>query len=327
MSNLTQDTVKPNADRQVPPSMDQENSTPVSIRSMLEAGVHFGHQTTRWNPKMKPFIFGARNGIHILDLQQTLDQFNKAYNHVLRTVAAGHSVLFVGTKKQAMDVIREEADRCGMYYVNSRWLGGTLTNFRTVKQSIERLREIENMATDGTFEKLTKKEVLSLTRQQEKLEKNLGGIKNMNSLPGVVFIVDPRKERIAVSEANKLEIPVVAITDTNCDPDAVTFPIPGNDDAIRSVRLFTSKIADACMLGKKMAQERAVISSREQQAAANDAAAEAAAAERGTMTEEELAAVAPRPTGPGPKVEMVSHRLPRRGDAPSLVRVKDLDDE
>ncbi|MDI7276494.1 MAG: 30S ribosomal protein S2, partial [Anaerolineae bacterium] len=203
---------------------------------LLEAGVHFGHQTTRWNPKMRPYIFGARNGIHIIDLQQTLPLFLRAYDQVLRTVMAGHAVLFVGTKKQAQDVVREEAERAGMFYVNNRWLGGTLTNWRTVRASIDRLREIEQMAQDGTFDKLTKKEVLSYERMRLKLEKNLGGIKNMGGLPGVVFVIDPRKERIAVAEANKLEIPVVAVTDTNCDPDLIDFPIPGNDDAIRAIR-------------------------------------------------------------------------------------------
>jgi small subunit ribosomal protein S2 len=288
MSELQTETPKPT----MPEPHDIE--AVVTIRSLLEAGVHFGHQTTRWNPKMRPYIFGARNGIHIIDLQQTLPLFLKAHDHVLKAVAGGHSVLFVGTKKQAQDVIREEATRAGMYYVTNRWLGGTLTNWRTVRTSIDRLREIEQMAQDGTFDKLTKKEVLSIERQRIKLEKNLGGIKNMNGLPGVLFVIDPRKERIAISEAVKLEIPVVAVTDTNCDPDAVNYPIPGNDDAIRAIRLFAAKIADACLLGKKVGQERAATAAKD--------AAEAPAVD-----------VAPEPIrvhsgGDGPKVEVVSRR-------------------
>jgi small subunit ribosomal protein S2 len=279
-----------------PPSPLPVEGEPVAtIRMLLEAGVHFGHQTTRWNPKMRPYIFGARNGIHIIDLQQTLPLFLRAYDRVLKTVMAGRSVLFVGTKKQAQDVIREEATRGGMYYVTNRWLGGTLTNWRTVRTSIDRLREIETMSQDGTFEKLTKKEVLSFERMRLKLEKNLGGIKNMGDLPGALFIIDPRKERIAVAEANKLEIPVVAVTDTNCDPDAVNYPIPGNDDAIRAIRLFTAKIADACLLGKRLAQERAAVEAKDQVVAA------------------EAAEANPEPIrvhsgGDGPKVEVVSRR-------------------
>jgi small subunit ribosomal protein S2 len=273
--------------------MPSGEEPPVTIRALLEAGVHFGHQTTRWNPKMRPFIFGSRNGIHIIDLQQTLPLFLKAYDHVVKSVAAGHSVLFVGTKKQAQDVIREEATRCGMFYVTNRWLGGTLTNWRTVRTSIDRLREIEQMATDGTFDKLTKKEVLSLERARIKLEKNLGGIKNMNGLPGVIFVIDPRKERIAISEAVKLEIPVVAVTDTNCDPDLVTFPIPGNDDAIRAIRLFTARLADACVAGKRLGQERAAVQAKDQEAAPADATPEPIRVHSG---------------GDGPKVEVVSRR-------------------
>jgi len=207
------------------------NEPPISMRQLLEAGVHFGHQTKRWNPKMRPFIFGARNGIHIIDLQHTVKLFNRAYQFIVNTVAAGDPVLFVGTKKQAQEVIQEEAKRAGQYHVTNRWLGGTLTNFKTVKGSIERLRSIEKMAEDGTFERMTKKEVLGLERERVKLEKTLGGIKNMSGLPGAVFIIDPKKEHIAVEEARKLEIPIVAITDTNCDPDVIDYVIPGNDDA------------------------------------------------------------------------------------------------
>ncbi len=264
-----------------------------TIRSLLEAGVHFGHQTTRWNPKMRPYIFGARNGIHIIDLQQTLPMFIKAYDHVLKSVANGNTVLFVGTKKQAQDVVREEASRGSMFYVTNRWLGGTLTNWRTVRLSIDRLRSIETMAEDGTFDKLTKKEVLSLERTRLKLERNLGGIKKMEKLPGVVFVVDPRKERIAVAEAVKLEIPVVAVTDTNCDPEQVDFPIPGNDDAIRAIRLFSSKIADACILGKRMGQEHA---------------ASAATGQEMAEKQENLEPIRVHSGGDGPKVEVVSRR-------------------
>lgn len=300
MNEITQDksgTSAPEA-QAPPPDPTTQNLTageePVlSIRQMLEAGVHFGHQTTRWNPKMRPFIFGSRNGIHIIDLQQTLPIFLKAYNFVLSSVSRGYSVLFVGTKKQAQDVVRDEAHRCGMYSVTNRWLGGTLTNWRTVRGSIERLRQIEAMATDGTFEKLTKKEVLSLERQRLKLERNLGGIKDMDRLPGVVFVVDPRKERIAVAEARKLEIPVVAVTDTNCDPDQVDYAIPGNDDAIRSIKLFTAKIADAVLLGKRVGQERAAVVAKEREMQQGETAPEPIRVFSG---------------GDGPKVEVVSRR-------------------
>ena len=227
----------------------------VTMKQMLEAGVHFGHQTKRWNPKMKPYIFGARNGIYIIDLQQTVVLWRRAYDFVVDLASRGEKVLFVGTKKQAQEVIAEEATRGGMFYVNNRWLGGTLTNFKTVKGSIERLRTIERMETDGTFEKLPKKEVLELGRDRDKLMRSLGGIKDMNRLPGAVFIVDPKKEHIAVAEANRLQIPVVAIVDTNCDPDLIDYVIPGNDDAIRSIKLFTANIADACVEGNSKYQE------------------------------------------------------------------------
>jgi len=227
----------------------------ISMKALLEAGVHFGHQTSRWNPKMKPYIFGARNGIHVIDLQQTSRLFDKAYNFVRDTVARGGKVLFVGTKKQAQNVIVEEAGRGNMYYVHNRWLGGTLTNFRTIRNSVERLKALDKMATDGSFEKLTKKEVLRLEREMHKLERNLPGIRDMARLPNLLFIVDPKKERIALREANKLDIPVVAITDTNCDPEPIDFVIPANDDAIRGIKLFTEKIADACLEGARLHQE------------------------------------------------------------------------
>jgi len=222
----------------------------ITMKQLLEAGVHFGHQTKRWNPKMKPYIFGARNGIYIVDLQKPVRYFKSAYQFVRETVAAGDKVLFVGTKKQAQDAIAEEALRTGQYFVNNRWLGGMLTNFATIKQSIDRLKKIEVMSTDGTFEKLTKKEVLQLDRERTKLEKNLGGIKNMAKLPGAIFIIDPKKEAIAVQEARRLGIPVVAVVDTNCDPDGIDYIIPGNDDAIRAIRLFASSMADACAEGE-----------------------------------------------------------------------------
>jgi len=221
----------------------------VTMKQMLEAGVHFGHQTKRWNPKMKPYIIGARNGIYIIDLQQTVTYWRRAYEFVSDLAGKGEKILFVGTKKQAQEVVADEAARAGMYYVNNRWLGGTLTNFKTVKQSIERLRNIEKMATDGTFDRLPKKEVLMLTKERVKLERSLGGIKDMSKLPGAVFIIDPKKEHIAVAEANRLQIPVVAIVDTNCDPDLIDYVIPGNDDAIRSIKLFTANIAEAAVEG------------------------------------------------------------------------------
>ncbi len=230
----------------------------ITMKQLLETGVHFGHQTRRWNPKTKPFIFAAKNGIYIIDLQKTVPLFEKAYHFVRDTVAQGGSILFVGTKKQAQDSVREEALRCGMHYVNHRWLGGTLTNFHTIKKSIERLKKLEEMEDGETsviFESLPKKEKLRLRKIRVKLERSLGGIKNMEGLPQAVFIIDTKKEYIAVAEARKLKIPVVAILDTNCDPDEVDYPIPGNDDAIRAIRLFCSKIADAVLEGKQIREE------------------------------------------------------------------------
>jgi small subunit ribosomal protein S2 len=221
----------------------------ITMKQLLEAGVHFGHQTKRWNPKMKPYIYGARNGIYIIDLQKTVGMARSAFRYVTQVTSRGGSVLFVGTKKQAQDVIQEEARRAGQFFVTSRWLGGTLTNFKTIKQGIDRLKALEKMSEDGTFERLPKKEVASLMREQEKLEKNLGGIKDMGRLPGAIFVIDPKKEHIAIHEASRLGIPVIGVVDTNCDPDGIDFVIPGNDDAIRSIKLFTSKIADAAMEG------------------------------------------------------------------------------
>lgn len=222
---------------------------------MLEAGAHFGHQTRRWNPKMSKFIFGPRNGIHIIDLQKTVGLFRDAYSFAMNVTAKGGKVLFVGTKKQAQDVVAEEAKRAGQYYVNNRWLGGMLTNFKTIKASVDRMREIEAMSQDGTFERLPKKEVIRLTRELTKLEKNLLGLKDMNRLPKAIFVVDPKKEHIAVFEARKLGIPVISTLDTNCDPDVIDYPIPANDDSIRSIRLFVGKMADACLEGEVRHQE------------------------------------------------------------------------
>jgi len=228
----------------------------ITMKQLLEAGVHFGHQTRRWNPKMKPFIFGERNGIHIIDLQQTLHYFEIAYEFVVNLVAQGGKILFVGTKKQAQETVKEEAERCGMYYVVNRWLGGTLTNFRTIRQSVEKLKKLETWFEDGTIERFTKKERLKLERLKNKLEKNLAGIKNMETLPQALYIVDPVHEEIAVREARKLGIPIIAIVDTNCDPDLIDYIIPGNDDAIRAIKLITSKIADACLEGLEIYKER-----------------------------------------------------------------------
>ncbi len=221
----------------------------ISMKQLLEAGVHFGHQTRRWNPKMDRYIFTERNGIYIIDLQKTVKKVDEAYNFVRDMAAEGKSLLFVGTKKQAQDSVREEALRCGGYFVNQRWLGGTLTNFSTIQKRIARLRALETMESDGTFDVLPKKEVIILRKEKERLEKFLGGIKDMQKLPGALFIIDPRKERIAVAEARKLGIPIVGIVDTNCDPDEIDYVIPGNDDAIRAVKLLAGKMADAVIEG------------------------------------------------------------------------------
>ena len=231
--------------------------TDITIKQLLEAGVHFGHQTSRWNPKMKPYIFGARNGIHIIDLQQTVGMLREVANFVSGLVADGGHILFVGTKKQAQDVVREEAERCGMYYVNNRWPGGMLTNFQTIKKSIERLKKLDEMLdTPSINEALTKKELLGIGRERDKLMVTLGGIKNMRKLPDAMFVVDTKKEEISVREANKLGIPVVAAVDTNCDPDTISHKVPGNDDAIRAIRLFTSAVAEAALEGRAQLEER-----------------------------------------------------------------------
>jgi small subunit ribosomal protein S2 len=227
----------------------RDPSQPLSVKELFEAGVHFGHQTKRWNPKMRPFIYGARSGIHIVDLDQTARLFKRAFDFLVETASRGGSVLFVGTKRQAQEIVKEEARRAGMYFVTNRWLGGTLTNFRTIKGGLDRLRTLERMREDGTYEQLPKKETVQLEKERTRLEKYIGGLKGMGQLPQAVFVIDPDQEQITISEARKLNIPIVAITDTNCDPDLVDYVIPGNDDAIRSVRLITAAVADACIYG------------------------------------------------------------------------------
>ncbi|HET58553.1 MAG TPA: 30S ribosomal protein S2 [Deltaproteobacteria bacterium] len=228
----------------------------VSMKMLLESGVHFGHQTNRWNPKMKQYIFGARNGIYIVDLQQTVQLFEIAYQFIINNAAAGESVLFVGTKRQAQESVKTEAERCGMPYVNQRWLGGMLTNFSTIKKSIDRLTKIDEMFENESINSFPKKEIMKLQKEREKLQKVLGGIRYMNRLPGALFVIDPKRETIAVREGRRLGIPIVAITDTNCDPDDIDYVIPGNDDAIRAIKLFSSKVADAVEEGKRRLEER-----------------------------------------------------------------------
>lgn len=261
---------------------------PIGLRALIEAGVHFGHQTKRWNPRMRPYIYGARNGIHIVDLDQTAQLFKSAFHFVSDAVARGGHVLFVGTKRQAADIIAEEAERVGQFYITGRWLGGTLTNFKTIKNGIDRLREIERLRDDGHLDQMSKKEALRHTREHDRLDKFLGGIKHMNAHPSVIFVVDPNHEHIAVKEGRKLHIPIVALTDTNCDPELVDFIIPGNDDAIRSIKLVTSRIADACIEGASRRRDYA----REQ--ASGGGAAGAAA-----------------PSGPEVKVDFQRKRAPR----------------
>ncbi|MBO4312371.1 MAG: 30S ribosomal protein S2 [Desulfovibrionaceae bacterium] len=227
----------------------------VSMKQMLETGVHFGHQTRRWNPKMRPFIFGARNGIHIIDLQQTVKLYRTAHDKVVETVANGGRVLFIGTKRQAQETVMAEADRAGQFHVTNRWMGGTLTNFATIQKSIERLKKLEAMFADGTVNRYQKREVLNFQREMDKLELTLGGIKNMDRLPQLAFIIDPHREEIAVKECRKLGIPIVAVTDTNCDPDVIDYIIPGNDDAIRAIKLFVNAIAEACLEGAAMVKD------------------------------------------------------------------------
>ena len=249
----------------------------VTMKQMLETGVHFGHQTRRWNPKMRPFIFGARNGIHIIDLQQTVKLFRIAYDKVVDTVAKGGKVLFIGTKRQAQEAVAAEAGCAHQFYVTNRWMGGTLTNFVTIQKSIERLKKLEAMFADGSINRYQKKEVLLLQRELEKLEESLGGIKDMDSLPQLAFIIDPNREDIAVKECRKLGIPIVAVTDTNCDPDLIDYVIPGNDDAIRAIKLFVGAFAEACIEGEAAAKDKAEEAENAEEAMQKGEAAEAEA--------------------------------------------------
>ena len=281
----------------------------VTMKELLEAGVHFGHQVRRWNPKMKEYIFGERNGIYIIDLQKTQRMFRDALGFVSSAIAEdrGKTVLFVGTKRQAQDAVREEAERAGQYYVNQRWLGGLLTNFQTVQKSIKRLKELETMQTDGRYEKLTKKERIKLDREREGLNKNLSGIKAMNRLPDIVFIIDVRKEEIAVAEANRLGIPIVAVVDTNCSPEGIDYVIPGNDDALRAVRLFASRIADSILEGQQIATEGGVVAqSEEGEATAGTVevgTADAAVKSAGEPAAAPQAAATPEPIAAAPTAE------------------------
>ncbi len=266
----------------------------ITMKELLEAGVHFGHQTKRWNPRMKEYIFGERNGIYIIDLQKTLKMFKEASKYVTDLTSTGKVILFVGTKRQAQDAIAEEANRCGMFYINQRWLGGLLTNWITVQKSVKRLQELDEMATDGRYELLTKKEVIKLERERKHLQANLAGIKNMKRLPDALFVVDSNNEAIAVKEARKLGIPVVAVVDTNCDPTVVDYVIPGNDDALRAIRLFTSKISDSVVEGVQMANDKQYIevagvsSSTQAEEAPGEAAPAASAATDEASTEGEV---------------------------------------
>jgi len=277
----------------------------VTMKELLEAGVHFGHQTKRWNPKMKPFIFGARNGIYIIDLQKTVRMFKSAYDFIADSVANGRSVLFIGTKKQARESIYEEANRSEMYYVHNRWLGGMLTNFQTIKKSIERLNYLNEIINDGSINLFPKKERLKLEKERVKLDNNLGGIRNMNRLPGAMFIVDPKNEAIAVREGRRLNIPIVAIVDTNCDPDDIDYIIPGNDDAIRAIRLLTSRIADACIEGKQRFLEK-------QQAEADKRGEEEAPGAAADLQPGERKVISDGTTGP--VVEIIRKTTPAESD-------------
>lgn len=296
--------------------------TDITIKQLLEAGVHFGHQTSRWNPKMKPYIFGARNGIHIIDLQQTVGMLREVANFVSGLVADGGHILFVGTKKQAQDVVREEAERCGMYYVNNRWPGGMLTNFQTIKKSIERLKKLDEMLdTPSINEALTKKELLGIGRERDKLMVTLGGIKNMRKLPDAMFVVDTKKEEISVREANKLGIPVVAAVDTNCDPDTISHKVPGNDDAIRAIRLFTSAVAEAALAGRAQLEERQQAEEKDAaETAVAEPAADAGEAEAAEATAEPAADTAPElapaaaQAAPSPSAEQTDEAEEDGGD-------------
>ncbi len=290
----------------------------VTMKELLEAGVHFGHQVRRWNPKMKEYIFGERNGIYIIDLQKTQRMFRDAIAFVTNAIAEdrGKTVLFVGTKRQAQDAVREEAERASQYYVNQRWLGGLLTNFQTVQKSIKRLKDLEAMQTDGRYEKLTKKERIKLDREREGLNKNLSGIKSMTRLPDIIFIIDVRKEEIAVAEANRLGIPIVAVVDTNCSPEGIDYVIPGNDDALRAVRLFASRIAEAILEGQQIATEGGVVEQTEGGEGTGEAAAPASAAVA-TETAEEPSQAAEPTEGGAPTLAVEPSTAPEPVEADS----------
>jgi small subunit ribosomal protein S2 len=285
-----------------------ETTAVVTMKNLLEAGVHFGHQTRRWNPKMKRFIFGERNGIYIIDLQQTLERIDTAYRFVRGLAEDGGTVLFVGTKKQTQEPIQKQADRANSPYVNYRWLGGMLTNFQTVHARVAKLRELEQLVASGETEQMIKKEGLKVKRELAKLERNLGGIRNLERPPNAIFVIDTKKEHIAVTEANRLGIPVIAVVDTNCDPDLIDYPIPGNDDAIRSLKLFAGKVSDACILGQKVARERA-----NQQRS-----------QRGDQGAEEPQTIRVSSGGEGPRVEVMSRR---RSDLPTPEAAATPEDE
>lgn len=287
----------------------------ISMKLLLEAGVHFGHQTRKWNPKMKPYIFGARNGIYIIDLQNTVKLLKEAYSFIVRTVSEGGTVLFVGTKRQAQDTVVEESERCGMYHVCNRWLGGTLTNFETIRKRINRLKELEEMKRDGTISRYTKKEAMMMEKELVKLEKSLGGIKNMDELPSAIYIVDTKKERIAVNEGKKLGIPTVAIVDTNGDPEDIDYVIPGNDDAIRSIRLLTSIIADACIEGHEQREEK--LRAEQELEAAQEAELQEAKEEEIAVSEEKKE---------GPDIIVIPKRQ-KEGKTPEATAPEDVQPE
>jgi small subunit ribosomal protein S2 len=291
----------------------------VTMKELLEAGVHFGHQTKRWNPKMKPFIFGARNGIYIIDLQKTVRMFRTAYDFIADTVANGKSVLFVGTKKQARESIYEESNRCEMYYVHNRWLGGMLTNFQTIKKSIDRLNYLNEIMNDGSINLFPKKERLKLEKERIKLDNNLGGIRSMSGLPGAMFVIDPKNEAIAVREARRLNIPIVAIVDTNCDPDDIDYIIPGNDDAIRAIRLISSRISDACIEGaERLAEKQQAEADKdvEEESEVAAASAELKPGERKVISD----------GSQGPVVEIIRRSEPAEGEEPAVENVEENTD-
>lgn len=292
----------------------------VTMKELLEAGVHFGHQTKRWNPKMKQYIFGARNGIYIIDLQKTVRMFKTAYDFITETVANGKSVLFVGTKKQARESIYEEANRCEMFYVHNRWLGGMLTNFQTIKQSIDRLNYLNTIQNDGSINLFPKKERLKLGKERTKLDSNLGGIQSMNKLPGAIFVVDPKNEAISVREGIRLNIPIVAVVDTNCDPEEIDYVIPGNDDAIRAIRLLASRVADACIEGRERYEEKAQAESDKQEDEPDEIAAASAdlkPGERRVISD----------GTEGPVVEIIKRTTPEGAEAEAAVETEKVTEQ